>query len=110
MRKMTSLEIKVLNLIPIGFRPKRAEMIRQQTGLSKRDLEHIIEDLRMVFGHPIVSSKRKPYGYYIPTTEEERIAGLRANIKQIETEQKIVSTILSIDLQEYWKGRYDDNT
>lgn len=60
-REMNSIEIKVLNLIinKGNFeKPITANGIRGKTGLSKRQLEQVIESLRVNFGHPIVAKKR----------------------------------------------------
>lgn len=85
-REMNSIEIKVLNLIinKGNFeKPITANGIRGKTGLSKRQLEQVIESLRVNFGHPIVAKKFKPNGYYLPRNEEERQAGLAPYRRQI---------------------------
>lgn len=57
-REMNAIEIKVLNLIinKGSFeKPISALDLRDETGLSKRPLEQVIESLRVNFGHPIVA-------------------------------------------------------
>lgn len=59
-RTMNEIETNVLNLIinRASFEePIKAEQIRQETGLSKRSLEEVIESLRVNFKHPIVAKK-----------------------------------------------------
>lgn len=92
-RDMDQLETNVLNLIinrATFEEPIKAEKIRQETGLSKRSLEEVIESLRVDFKHPIVAKKTQPSGYYLPKNEEERQAGLAPYRRQILTEQKIL--------------------
>lgn len=106
-REMNSIEIKVLNLIinKGSFeKPITANGIRGKTGLSKRQLEQVIESLRVNFGHPIVAKKFKPNGYYLPRNEEERQAGLAPYRRQILTEQKNLATVMAVDLNEYWSA------
>ena len=104
-RDMTAVEIKVLNAIKNGATydlPIQARELRQDLNLSKRTLEEIIESLRVTFRQPIVAKKRRPSGYYLPKTEEERLAGLAPYRAQIRTEQKNLAAIMSVDLEEYW--------
>lgn len=106
-RELNKTEIKVLNLITNRAtfdEPIKAEKIRQETGLTKRSLEEVIESLRVNFKHPIVALKNKPYGYYIPRNEEERQAGLAPYKRQILTEQKNLATVMAVDLNEYWSA------
>lgn len=81
--------------------PLKAAVIRDKLGLSKRDLEFLIEDLRKA-GHPIVARKHKVCGYYIPKTEEERLLGTAPYRKQIQTEQRNLAIVMSVDLASYW--------
>ena len=106
-RELNKTEIKVLNLIVnrASFEePIKAEKIRQETGLSKRSLEEVIESLRVNFKHPIVAKKTQPSGYYLPRNEEERQAGLAPYRRQILTEQKNLATVMAVDLNEYWSA------
>lgn len=108
--ELTVLEANVLNMILAKGtfeNPLRAAIIRQELGITKRHLETIIESLRVDFRHPIVSRKRQPSGYYLPRTEAEREAGLAANMRQIETEQRTVYLIKGVDLDNYWRGMHD---
>ena len=105
-RELNKTEIKVLNLITnrASFEePIKAEKIRQETGLSKRSLEEVIESLRVNFKHPIVAKKTQPSGYYLPRNEDERQAGL-APYRRILTEQKNLATVMAVDLNEYWSA------
>lgn len=106
-RTMSKIEINVLNLIVnrASFEePIKAEKVRQETGLSKRSLEEVIESLRVNFKHPIVAKKTQPSGYYLPRNEEERQAGLAPYRRQILTEQKNLATVMAVDLKEYWSA------
>jgi hypothetical protein len=106
-REMSKIETNVLNLIinRASFEePIKAEKVRQETGLSKRSLEEVIESLRVNFKHPIVAKKTQPSGYYLPRNEDERQAGLAPYRRQILTEQKNLATVLAVDLNEYWSA------
>lgn len=113
-RDMTVIEIKVLNAIKNGATydlPIQASELREDLGLSKRTLEEIIESLRVTFRQPIVAKKKRPSGYYLPKTEEERQAGLAPYKRQILTEQKNLAAIMAVDLDVYWSNakKPDDN-
>lgn len=109
-RTMSKIETNVLNLIVnrASFEePIKAEKIRQETGLSKRSLEEVIESLRVNFKHPIVAKKTQPSGYYLPRNEDERQAGLAPYKRQILTEQKNLSIVMAVDLEKYWNLEHD---
>lgn len=104
-REMLPVEITVLNIIKNSATfdlPIQASELRISTGLSKRKLEEVIESLRVNFYHPIVAKKTKPNGYYLPKNEEERKAGLAPYQRQILTEQKNLSAVMSVNLEDYW--------
>lgn len=104
-RDMTMVELSVLNAIKNCASydlPIQASELRDQLKLTKRTLEEVIESLRVNFGHPIVAKKRKPNGYYLPKTEEERQDGLAPYKRQIMTEQRTVAAIQAVDLDQYW--------
>ena len=106
-REMSKIETNVLNLIvnrATFEAPIKAEKVRQETGLSKRSLEEVIESLRVNFKHPIVAKKTQPRGYYLPRNEDERQAGIAPYRRQIQTEQKNLVAVMQIDLEEYWKA------
>lgn len=63
------------------------------------------KERRVNFRVPIVAKKFNPNGYYIPRNEEERNEGLGPYKRQILTEQKILSIIQSIDLEDFWKNK-----
>lgn len=59
-RDMTDREIKVLNAIKNSASfdlPIQAKELRQNLGLSKRKLEEVIENLRVIYKQPIVAKK-----------------------------------------------------
>lgn len=104
-RDMTEMEIKVLNAIKNGASydlPIQASELREDTGLTKRKLEEVIESLRVNFRHPIVAKKNKPNGYFLPRNEQEREDGLAPYKRQILTEQKNLAAIRSVNLGDYW--------
>ena len=106
-RDLSKIEANVLNLIinhATFEAPIKAEKVRQETGLSKRSLEEVIESLRVNFKHPIVAKKTQPSGYYLPRNEEERQAGLAPYKRQILTEQKNLATVMAVDLKKYWRA------
>lgn len=77
-REMTTIESNVFSQILSGTceEPIPAHRIRGRFGMSKRQLENIVESLRVNFRIPIVAKKFNPNGYYIPRNEEERNEGL----------------------------------
>lgn len=106
-RTMSKIEMNVLNLIANRAtfeEPIKAQKVREETGLSKRSLEEVIESLRVNFKHPIVAKKTQPSGYYLPRNEDERQAGLAPYKRQILTEQKNLATVMAVDLKEYWSA------
>ena len=106
-RGMDELERYVFNYINNNGtfeKPAQSKNIRKDYNLSERKLKMIIESLRVNFGHPIVALKNKPYGYYIPRNEEERQAGLAPYKRQILTEQRTLSVVMAVDLNEYWSA------
>ncbi|XCY64092.1 hypothetical protein ABG812_04605 [Streptococcus iniae] len=59
-REMTIMEINVLNAIKNSATydlPIQARELRQHLGLSKRPLEEVIENLRVIYKQPIVAKK-----------------------------------------------------
>ena len=109
---MNEQEIKILNFIKNrGSFEKPAPRKRLETefGLEKRDIEQVIEHLRVEFKHPIVASKKAGNsGYYLPRDDYERSIGLKPYTEQIVTSQQTVTAIMSVDLKEYWKGHDDE--
>ncbi|VTS18675.1 phage protein [Streptococcus mitis] len=106
-REMDNQEANVLNYIVnhgTFEQPVSSLTIKWKFNLSKRRLEMIIESLRVNFGHPIVAKKTQPSGYYIPRNEEERQAGTAPYRRQILTEQKNLSAVMAVDLEEYWRS------
>ena len=103
-RDMTTQESNVLSYILTGTceEPIPAKKIRSKYGMNKRRLENVVESLRVNFGVPIVAKKFNPHGYYIPRNEDERSEGLGPYKRQILTEQKNLSIIQSINLEEFW--------
>lgn len=104
-REMTITEINVLNAIKNSATydlPIQARELRQQLGLSKRSLEEVIENLRVIYKQPIVAKKKQPSGYYLPRNKEERNDGLAPYKRQILTEQNNLAAIMSVNLEEYW--------
>ncbi len=51
-------------------RPARAEDLANKFGFGIRDISQAIRELRLT-GILVGSSKEKPFGYYLPITEEE---------------------------------------
>lgn len=80
--------------------PRKA--IEARFELKKRQVENVIERLRVVYGHPIVAKKGKKNGYYLPRTISERESGLKTYKRQINTELANLRVIENIDLEIYW--------
>lgn len=105
-RAMSHIEIKVLNAIRnrANFeKPLKAQALRSEFDLNKRELEEVIENLRVIFKHPIVAKKVQPSGYYLPRNDKERNAGLAPYKQQILTSQRNLTAVVSVDLNEYWR-------
>ena len=109
---MNELEIKILNFIKNrgSFeKPVPRKRLEAEFSLKKRDIEQVIEHLRVEFKHPIVASKKAGNsGYYLPRDDYERSIGLKPYTEQIVTSQQTVTAIMSVDLKEYWKGHDDE--
>lgn len=104
--QLNNRELQVLNLIKNNGaidKPISQETITKLTGIKKRMIEEIVKRLRCDFGHPIVSSKKEPFGYFMPRTEEEKRIGLSAYKKQITTSTSVVEAVESVDLESYWR-------
>lgn len=104
-RDMTFLEASILATIKNSASydlPIQASELRLRFGIPKRTLEEVVESLRVNFKHPIVAKKTKPNGYYLPRSEQERLDGLAPYRRQIETEQKNLAAIMSVNLTTYW--------
>lgn len=78
------------------------EEIRKTFGLTDREVRQIVYDL-IQKGVPVVASKQKDGGYYLPTTKLERQEGLRANKSQVRSEIKRIKAVESVDLNEFVK-------
>lgn len=104
--QLNNRELQVLNLIKNNGtidNPLNRRTITKLTGIKKRMIEEIVKRLRCDFGHPIVSSKKEPFGYFMPRTEEEKRVGLAAYKKQITTSTSVVKAVESVDLKTYWR-------
>ena len=105
---MNEQEIQILNFIKNrgSFKnPVPRRRLETEFGLKKRDIEQVIEHLRVELKHPIVARKKAgDSGYYLPQTDEERNAGLAPYKKQILTSQRNLTAIMSVNLEDYWKG------
>lgn len=102
-QELTKTEIKVINQVLKGSfdKPMKFEEVQKKTGLSRRKLQLVLEDLKLK-GHPIGSHKIAPFGLYMARTPEELEIGMRANIKQAETTLKIASVQRKINFEAYW--------
>lgn len=92
-RTMSKIETNVLNLIinrATFEEPIKAEKVRQETGLSKRSLEEVIESLRVNFKHPIVAKKRNlaDITYHVMKTSDK--LDLRHTNNKSELNRKIL--------------------
>ncbi|BAH82147.1 hypothetical protein [Streptococcus dysgalactiae] len=101
---LTDLEKRVFCFIPMGAERKVSnEEIRKTFGLTDREVRQIVYDL-IQKGVPVVASKQKDGGYYLPTTKMERQEGLRANKSQVRSEIKRIKAVESVDLIEFAKA------
>lgn len=105
---MNELEIKILNFIKNrgSFEnPVPRRQLETEFSLKKREVEKTIENLRVKFKQPIVASKKEgASGYYLPKDDNERNAGLAPYKAQILTSQRNLTAIMSVNLEDYWKG------
>ncbi|HEP1495687.1 TPA: hypothetical protein VB501_001759 [Streptococcus pyogenes] len=101
---LTELEKRVFCFIPMGAERKVSNQdIQKAFGLTDREVRQIVYDL-IQKGVPVVASKQKDGGYYLPTTKIERQEGLRANKSQVRSEIKRIKAVESIDLNEFAKA------
>jgi len=84
---MNELEIKILNFIK--------NRLETEFSLKKREVERAIESLRVEFKQPIVASKKRG---------SEWLLSAQTYKAQILTSQRNLTAIMSVNLEDYWKG------
>lgn len=101
LNNMTDLEKRVFCFIPLGSERKvKSEEIERVFGITSRQVRDIAYNLTQI-GIPVVTSKKKDGGYYIPTNERERYEGLKSYKNQIRTSLKIIDIVESVDLNDF---------
>ena len=92
---------EILSYIPNGSATMvtRDELV-SLSGLSDREVYHVLNDLTMKYNVPIGSSRdSKHNGYYIPMTEEEKTNGVRSLEEQGTTMLKRAEKVRNSDIQ-----------
>ena len=101
---------QILAFIPNGSATMvtRDELV-SLSGLSDREVYHVLNDLTMKYNVPIGSSRdSKHNGYYIPMTEEEKTNGVRSLEEQGTTMLKRAEKVRNSDIQtaQAYKEKY----
>ena len=102
---------QILAFIPNGSDTMitRVELV-SLSGLSDREVYHVLNDLTMKYNVPIGSSRdSKHNGYYIPMTEEEKTNGVRSLEEQGTTMLKRAEKVRNADIQtaQSYKEKYN---
>ena len=101
---------EILSYIPNGSATMvtRDELV-SLSGLSDREVYHVLNDLTMKYNVPIGSSRdSKHNGYYIPMTEEEKTNGVRSLEEQGTTMLKRAEKVRNADIEtaQAYKEKY----
>lgn len=100
---LTKREQRVLALIPKGEQnAKKRSVIALQSGYSEKELYGVKRKMLMN-GILICSSRHKPYGWFIPATEEEAKRGLLEYSSQAATMNKTVARFEAAIQEEFGK-------
>lgn len=91
-------ESKVFKMIPRGLEnAKRLEYIYKPLNLREREVNIAIQSMCRK-NIPICSSRKEPFGVYIPLDEEERRVGLNALNSQVNNMEQRIKLVENIDL------------
>ncbi|OJG77358.1 HTH domain protein [Enterococcus ratti] len=103
MEQLNILESDVLDLIPIGQERKISiKEIGQLLNVDERIIYEAVNSLRKK-GVPVCAKRNGDNrGYFIATTEKERIEGLSAYKAQVKDMTKLIDQIEGADL-EHWQ-------
>lgn len=103
MEQLNILESDVLDLIPIGQERKISiKEIGQLLNVEERIIYEAVNSLRKK-GVPVCAKRNGDNrGYFIATTEKERIEGLSAYKAQVKDMTKLIDQIEGADL-EHWQ-------
>lgn len=103
MKELSIIESSVLNLIPRGDVIKiTASEIAESIGLDRREVFSVIVSL-IYKGVPIVAQRGVHKGYYIATTEQERLNGLIPLKNQLANTQSHIEHVEKADLKNWHK-------
>ena len=102
---LSIIEQNVLSLIPRGKdNRKTLQVISEAIDLTPREIQSVINTLITNHHIPIVATRSKKSGVYIPLTQDERVEGLQSLKKQTSDQLKRIAIVESIDLDN-WRSR-----
>ena len=112
LKNMSQLQAQVLMLLPEGMdRLVSTTDIENILHLDKRHIMGIIEELILEYGIPIGSLRDKNrYGYFIATTEEEKVKGTLSVIQQANSMKRRVEKVMAADFEtaSLYKEKYKE--
>ena len=112
LKNMSQLQAQVLMLLPEGMdRLVSTTDIENILHLDKRHIMGIIEELILEYGIPIASLRDKNrYGYFIATTEEEKVKGTLSVIQQANSMKRRVEKVMAADFEtaSLYKEKYKE--
>lgn len=110
LKDMSKLQVEVFMLLPKGMeRLVSTSDIENRLNIDKRHVMGIIEELILDYDIPIGSLRDiNNYGYFIATSEEEKIKGTLSLIQQVNSMKRRVEKVMEADLEtaDLYKEKY----
>jgi len=96
---LSTQESDIYKMIPLGLEnAKRVKDIAAPLNLEERDIHNAINSMCRK-NIPICSSRKEPFGVYIPLTEDERRIGLVSLSNQANNMTRRIELVGNIDLK-----------
>lgn len=96
---LSTQESDIYKMIPLGLEnAKRVKDIATPLNLEERDIHNAINSMCRK-NIPICSSRKEPFGVYIPLTEDERRIGLVSLSNQANNMTRRIELVGKIDLK-----------
>jgi len=96
---LNTQESDIYKMIPLGLEnAKRVKDIATPLNLEERDIHNAINSMCRK-NIPICSSRKEPFGVYIPLTEDERRIGLVSLSNQANNMTRRIELVGNIDLK-----------
>lgn len=110
MKELPKRHREILSYLPNGYDIMITnEELVNLTGLSEREIYLILNELPMKYDIPVGSSRDSSHnGFYIPMSEEEKLAGIRSLEEQGRSILSRVAKVKKCDIAtaQYYKEKY----